>query len=156
MGIIDRKISKMVVLCMILLVLLRSNAFILDDPNHEKLRAYLDSKSLVKTKLVHKSRNELDASLFEKNLFSETSASLKNDLRNRYAQFWSKMVQEELAKDAKSKSTLLHYAAAFEEVDIIEILLENGAKVNALDELSRTPLMLACESLKLRSVEVLL
>lgn len=131
------------------------------------MNEYLDSKVLAKTKMIHKNwiapheSSNLDTPmrLFEQRLFLETiSESLKNDLRSEHSQFWSKVVKEEFSKtnSANSKSTLLHYAAAFDEVEVIKKLLKNGAKVNAVDEFSRTPLMMSCKWLKGKSVATLL
>jgi ankyrin repeat protein len=139
----------------------------MDNPKQQGiLYGYLDSENLIKAKMVHKSwiaeceNDNLDTSvrLFEQKMFLETiSESLKNDVRNRHSQFWRQVVKEEFSKNpANSKSTLLHYAAAFDEVEVIKKLLKDGAKVNAVDEFSRTPLMMSCEGLKGNSAAILL
>lgn len=52
--------------------------------------------------------------------------------------------------------TVLHVAAEYGEIEIIEYLLENKAKVNCLDDSGVPPLFLAMQKGKLKAVELLL
>lgn len=45
----------------------------------------------------------------------------------------------------EEKQTALHYAAKQGNTEIVKILLEKGAEIEAKDFISRTPNFLACE-----------
>lgn len=50
----------------------------------------------------------------------------------------------------------LHYASYYGHIEIVKLLLENGAEANVTNHVGNTPLHLACEANKQKSVECLL
>lgn len=56
----------------------------------------------------------------------------------------------------KERRTPLHLACRRENTQIVNILLENGAEVNATDGLGDTPLHIACENSNLTIMQKLL
>lgn len=64
--------------------------------------------------------------------------------------------KEMLNKPGRDRKTCLHFAVIHGHKDIVEYLLSKDAKVNALDKLKRTPLLLACRFGKTRIANLLI
>lgn len=93
------------------------------------------------------------ASLQERTMFSRK----KDDYFEKAAEYFSKESMEELDNNGTSA---LHYAAKYNHVDMLRVMIEKGVDVNVTEDepacAGNTPLHIACENGKAEVVKVLI